>query len=135
MNETQRQKDIQDRIDSDIQFACGTGVGLIALRLFGLVMAFLTGGIGSVGARTVAQGSIEIALVGLLTYGTYHRRMWGPVGQLALWGVGYFLGWYLSHSLVPPLGILGLVVWYGFTAGSGACGTRGSNAVPRSRPP
>ena len=120
MNETQRQKDIEDRIDSDIQFACGTGVGLIALRLFGLVMVSLTAGIGSLGLRTVVQGSIEIALVGLFTYATYHRRMWGPVGQLALWGVGYCVGWYSSRALVPPLGIIGLVVWYGFY-----CGLRG----------
>jgi hypothetical protein len=120
MNETQRQRDIEDRIDRDIQFACGTGVGLIAIRLFGLVMVFLTAGIGSLGVRPIAQVSIGIALVGLFTYGTYHRRMWGPVGQLALWGAGFFVGWYSSHGLVPPLGILSLVVWYGFY-----CGLRG----------
>ena len=45
--------------------------------------------------------------------------MWGPVGQLALWGLRYFGSWYLSHRLLPPLGIIGLIVWYGFYWGLG----------------
>ena len=43
MSEAQRQKDIDDRIDRDIQFGCGTGVGVIALRLFAAVMVFWSG--------------------------------------------------------------------------------------------
>jgi hypothetical protein len=120
MNEAQRQRDIEDHIDRDIQFACGTGVGLIALRLFGVGVLLWMAGFKALGSRATAQVAIEIVLVGLFTYGTYHRRMWGPIGQLALWAVTFFTGWYLRHSLVPPLGILGLIVWYGYY-----CGLRG----------
>ena len=120
MNEAQRQRDLDDHIDRDIQFACGTGVGLIALRLFAGGMLLWIGGRSSLGVLATVQTSVEIVLVGLFTFGTYHRRMWGPIGQLALWAVTYFSGWYFRHGIIPPLGILGLIVWYGYY-----CGLRG----------
>lgn len=120
MSEAQRLKEIEGRIDRDIQFACGTGVGVIAWRLFAIVLWFWTGGTNALDSLALAQLPVQVILVGLFTYGTYHRRMWGPIGQLAFWGMSYFAGWYFSHELVPPLGIIGPIVWYGFY-----CGLRG----------
>jgi hypothetical protein len=54
MNEREQQKAIEDRIDRDISFGCGTGVGIIgAVAWYGLYC----------GLRGVRQTRREIAVV------------------------------------------------------------------------
>jgi len=122
MNERERHKAIEDRIDRDIQFGCGTGVGLMAWCVFALVMLLVSPEPHKPVFAT--QVILEMALFGLFTYGLYHRKMWGAIGLLATWGILHFMNWYFRHSILPPLGIIGFVAWYGLY-----CGLRGVRQV------
>jgi len=114
-----------DSAERDVRVGWGTGAGIVALRAVALI-AFLAGET-AVGWPVLAQVLVQLVLAAAFTYGVYRRHIWAAIGLLIVWGLGYFYSWHALGRLLPPLGVFGLLVWYGLYRG--IRGVRSSRAL------
>ena len=104
-----------DRAERDIQIGWGTGIGIVLLRAMVLIGFFV--GETPLELGLLAQLGAQLLLAAAFAYGVYRRHAWAAVGLLLLWGLGYFYSWYMLGRVLPPLGIIGVLVWYGLYRG------------------
>lgn len=104
-----------DAAEWDLRIGWLTGAGISALRGFA-VSAMLLGS-APLDAPLLAQLVVQLLLALLFTFGVYRGRVSAAVGLMVLWGVGYVYGWYAMGRLLPPLGLVGIAIWYGLYRG------------------
>jgi hypothetical protein len=115
-----------DAAEWDVKIGWGTGVFLTLLR----VVAF----IGFVLADAPkdwffgAQILVQLLLAAAFTFGVYRRHSWAAIALAVLYGVAYFYSWVLSGRILPPLVLIGVLIWYGLYRG-----IRGTRALGASR--
>jgi hypothetical protein len=111
-----------DAAEWDVVIGWSTGIAVVALRAFVLVGIAVSD--ATVPGILVAQVIVQVVLAAALAYGTYRRHRGAAIGQLVLWGLNYAYSWYALGRLLPPLGIIGLLVCYGLYRG-----VRGTQAL------
>ena len=92
----------------------GTGIALTLLRTV-LLIGFLNSS-----ARDwslFVQLAFQLLLSAAFTAGAYRRQVWAAIGLLVIWGIGYLYSWAVSGRLIPPLALIGILVWYGLYRG------------------
>ncbi len=104
-----------DAAEWDVLIGWGTGVAIVVLRSLALL------GVLSSESPTdwvvFAEVAVQLVLAAVFTYGVYRRHRWAAIGLLVIWGVGYFYSWYMLGRVLPPLGLIGLLIWYGLYRG------------------
>lgn len=115
-----------DAAEWDIRIGWGTGAAIVVLRALALL------GVFSSKAPTdwvlFAEVVVQLVLAAVFTYGVYRRLRWAAIGLLVIWGLGYFYSWYVLGRVLPPLGLIGLLVWYGLYRG-----VRGASFLARQQ--
>jgi hypothetical protein len=104
----------RDAAEWDVVIGWSTGIGIVIIRLI-FLGALIVGGL--IVPWIVVQVAVQLLLAAALTYGIYRRNQWAAVGLLIVWGIPYFSSWYASGRVLPPLGIIGILVWYGLYRG------------------
>ena len=117
-------RSVIDAAEFDVTMGWTTGVFMTLLRAVAVV-AFLVAA-DSAGWQLGAQLGVQTLLAAGLTYGVYRRRPVAAMALAALYGLGYFYCWYLSARPMPPLALIGILIWYGlFRRGTRALAVRG----------
>ena len=60
---------------------------------------------------------IQVLLAAGFTFGVYRRSALAAIALAVLYGLGYFYSWFLSERLMPPLALIGILIWYGLYRG------------------
>ena len=113
-------KVVIDAAEFDVTIGWSTGVGIVLLRCLVLSGFFFSP--APLDLWLLTQVGLQLTLAAWFTYAVYRRRSWGAIGLLVVWGIGFFYSWYAIGRVIPPLGLLGFLVWYGLYRG--ARGTR-----------
>jgi hypothetical protein len=103
-----------DAAEWDVQIGWGTGTALTLLRAV-LLIGFLTSSPRD--WSLFVQIAVQLLLSGAFTVGVYRRHGWAATGLLVTWGIGYFYSWAMSGRLIPPLALIGILIWYGLYRG------------------
>src|SRR5262245_56859938 len=109
-----RKLDIGDA-ETDVMIGSCTGLAIVILRVV-VLLGILNGG-SPIDWWVVSLVVVETALAGIFTFGVYRDRPWGAAGLLIIWCMGYFFSWYALGRVIPPLGIIGILVWVGLYRG------------------
>ncbi len=104
-----------DAADRDIMIGWCTGIILTLLRALAVLGIAISP--EPVDAFLAAQVVVQAVLAGALTYGVYRQSVSAAVGLFALWAIGFLYSWAVSARLLPPLGILGILLGYGVYRG------------------
>lgn len=115
-----------DAAQRDVTIGWLTGAFLTLLRAVALV-----GFIVATGSRDWLLGgqlAVQVVLAALFSLGVRQRRPSAAIALAVLYGLGYFYSWWLSGRLLPPLALIGVLLWYGLY--SGIRGTRAFAATP-----
>ena len=123
---------------ADVHITLGSIIGyIIAGAIIGALARLLVPGrqsmsvLATIGALqappptdwlTMAITVGRLALSSVLTYLVYLRRPPAAIALIVLWGASYFYSWVMAGWARPPLGLIGLLIWYGLYRG--ARGTR-----------
>ena len=99
----------------DVHMGLLAGGGIVVLRA--LALAALLSGDGPADWSVVVQVLVQLVLAAVFSYGLYRRQLWAAVGLLVVWGVGFFYSWIAMGRMVPPLGLIGILIWYGLYRG------------------
>jgi len=105
---------ILDATEWDVKIGWGTGTALTLLR------AVLLIGLVNSSPRDWSlfiQIAVQLLFTGAFTVGVYRRQTWAAIGLLVVWGIGYFYSWAVSGRLIPPLALIGILIWYGLYRG------------------
>src|SRR5687767_8553783 len=117
----------EDVARRDVTIGWITGAGITAIRaltLFAALQAPLP-----VDWLLLLQVAAQFVLAGVFSYFIYRRHVWASIALSALWALGYFSSWFVSGRIVPPLGLIGLLVWYGLYRA-----VRGTRALAKQSP-
>ena len=116
-----------DAAEWDICIGWGTGAVIVVLRALALLGVLSSD--SPMHWVLFAEVAVQLTLAAVFTYGLYRRHRWAAIGLLVVWGVGYFYSWYVLGRVLPPLGVIGLLVWYGLYRG-----IRGANFLATQQP-
>jgi hypothetical protein len=108
-------KIVRDAAEVDVTIGWGTGAFLTLLRAVALV-----GFVLAAAERDWVLGIqilVQFLLAAAFTFGVYRRNVWAAVALAVLYGVGYFYSWALSGRAMPPLALIGILIWYGLYRG------------------
>ena len=92
----------------------GTGIALTLLRA-ALFIGFINSPPRDWSLFT--QIAAQLLLTVAFTVGVYRRRTWAAIGLLVVWAIGYFYSWAMSGRRIPPLALIGILIWYGLYRG------------------
>jgi hypothetical protein len=121
------QRIVAQPAERDLRIGLGAAIFLAILRAFVLIASLGSDAPGS--GVVAAQMTIELLAVAGCSYALFRRKIWGAIGLLVVWGVGYFYSWYAQPRLLPPLGIIGILVWYGLYRGLRGARALGKHAA------
>ena len=105
---------VLDAAEWDVKIGWGTGAALTLLRGV-MLIGFLNSSPRD--WSFFVQIAVQLLLSGAFTVGVYRRRTWAAIGLLVIWGIGYFYSWVASGRLIPPLALIGILIWYGLYRG------------------
>jgi hypothetical protein len=108
------QKLMLDAAEWDVKIGWGTGIGLTLLRTT-LLIGFINSSPRDWSLFT--QIAVQLLLTVAFTVGVYRRSTWAAIGLLVVWGIGYFYSWAASGRPIPPLALIGILIWYGLYRG------------------
>jgi len=91
------------------------GIAIAGLRL--VALAAMLAGPSPFPSGFAAQLIVELALIALFTFNLYRGKPWGAIALTVLWGIGYFYAWALSGRGLPPLVLIGILIWYALYRG------------------
>ena len=120
-----------DAAEWDVVIGWSAGIAVVALRAFALLTTIFSSAL--VDRGILAQIAVQLVLAAIFTYFVYRRRVWAAIALLVVWGVPYFYSWYAVGRMLPPLGIIGILVWYGLYRG--LRGVRALAGVQEVAPP
>jgi hypothetical protein len=104
-----------DAAEWDAKIGWMTGVFLTLLRVVALI-----GFVVADGPRATSLGLMILAqtlLAAVFTFGVWQRRPSAAIALAVLYGVGYLYSWFISARLLPPLALIGVLLWYGLYRG------------------
>ena len=119
-------KFVIDAAETDLRIGWGTGAVIVLLRA--VVLAGFLAADAPVDLAALAWVVVQLVLAAAFTFGLYRGHAWAAVGLLVAWGVGYVYSWDALGRLLPPLGLIGVLVWYGLYRGR-----RGARALAAQR--
>jgi hypothetical protein len=115
-----------DAAEMDVLYGIIAGVSVAILRALGIVGVLAAD--GPTLYPLLVENVIVFALVVLFTYGVYRQRSSAAIALAVLFAIIYFYSWYLLQKAIPPLGLIGLLIWYGLYRG-----IRGTRFLTRRR--
>jgi hypothetical protein len=104
-----------DVAEWDVTIGWSTGVFLTLLR----AVAFIGFVLAAAPKDWILgiQILVQLLLVAAFTFGVYRRHSWAAIALAVLYGIGYFYSWALSGRILPPLVLIGVLIWYGLYRG------------------
>jgi hypothetical protein len=115
-----------DAAEMNVLFGLIAAAAIASLRALALYDILVAA--GPIDLFLLVQHAVAFVLVLALAYGVYHHWPAAAIGLLVVWGLGYFHSWYLLGRLLPPLGVIGLLIWFGLYRG-----LRGTHFLARRR--
>ena len=104
-----------DAAEWDIVLGVTAGAFLSLLRVIACINLFA--GDGPRDWFFAAQLLVQTVLAMVCTVGVWRRRPVAAIALAVLYGLGYFFSWIASGRFMPPLALIGVLVWYGLYRG------------------
>ncbi len=106
----------QRAADSQVRLGLLAAAVYLILRALPVVAIALVRGSGE-STGFVMQVTGAFIAASAFTYGLYRRHFVSALALFTLWAVGFAYGWVVSAAVIPPFGLIGILIGIGLFQG------------------